>query len=97
MAKVHLTPAELEQVRVAVLRWMLGVELTAADVAHRAPRVRADTLRKFLSGRRPSPWVAVYLIERFGPCLGLTYSPPAILPRSAVAAATAAATVSASR
>lgn len=78
MAKILLSVAELELVRVAVLRWMLESELSAADVAHRAPRVRPDTLRKFLSGRRPSPRVAAYLVERFGPCLELVYSPPRI-------------------
>lgn len=87
MAKHRLTPVEIERVRVAALQWMSASELTAEDLARWAPRLRPDTVRKFLQGRRPSQRVAVELVVRFP--LGLAYEPPSISasPETALAAA----------
>lgn len=95
MVKVKLSTQEIELVRVSTLRWMLARGLSAEEVAHRMPGTRADSVRKFLIGRRLSQHIAAELVRRFP--LDLVYSPPSVSPSPAVAAETAACTVSSSR
>jgi len=79
MAKTKISPAEIERVRLACLRWMLSERLTAEAIARRSPWLKLDTLRRFLVGVRPSARVAVVLVETI-PALELDYSPPSIKP-----------------
>ncbi len=89
MKKSALTAHEVELVRVAMLRYMAARELSAAGVAHNMPEVRYVTLRAFLAGTRPSRRVAVALVARWGPVIGLAYSPPEISATRAMAPSTA--------
>lgn len=107
MQKTRLSRSEIEAVRVATLQAMLTEGLTCEGIARLSPWLRADSLRKFLAGRRPSQRVAVLLVELLP--LGWTYSAPRLVrepepgsagaasPSPSIAVATAAATVPCSR